>query len=501
MPQTIKVDGQIISSPQKICNQMNQHFATIGEKLAAKSTNPAQNYNHFKFFGKRNPSSIVLQPTDVYEIVEIISSLNDHKSPGYLDIPIRIIKESKYIIAGYLADSFNECIESGNYPDILKIAQVFPLHKGGSVLDLGNYRLISILFPINKVFETILRKRFSKFWDKYNLFANCQFGFRKKHSTNNAITYLNELILTELDQNKTVCGIFLDFAKAFDCVNHQILLDKLEYQGVRGNAYKLLNSYLSNRSQCTVNKEERISSGLQPISIGVPQGSVLGPFLFLVYINDLTNSCESKTILYADDSVLLCSDVSTEKLKSKYEKSFLQLENWICSNRLTLNYSKTNCVLFSNVKNLSNYDFCISTPNGPLPNNSAVKYLGVIIDHRLTWKEHARHVVQKLSTARGILCKLRHHAPQSVLLNVYYSIVYPYLYYGVTSWGCTAAKYTHRIQIEQNYIVKIITKLPFVKTKIAPLYDQLDLLRLIDIYKLEVLKFMLSFKKNSSKML
>ena len=234
---------------------MNQHFATIGEKLAAKSTNPAQNYNHFKFFGKRNPSSIVLQRTDVYEVVETISSLNDHKSPGYLDIPICIIKESKYLIAGYLADSFNECIESGNYPDILKIAQVIPLHKGRSVLDLGNYRPISILSPINKVFETILHKRFSKFWDKYNLFANCQFGCGKKHSTNNATTFLNELILTELDQNKTVCGIFLDFAKAFGCVNHQILLDKLEYQGVRGNAYKLLNSYSSNRSQCTVNKE------------------------------------------------------------------------------------------------------------------------------------------------------------------------------------------------------------------------------------------------------
>ena len=272
------------------------------------------------------------------------------------------------------------------------------------------------------------------------------------------------------------------------------MLDKLEYQGVRGNAYKLLNSYLSNRSQCTVNKEERISSGLQPVSIGVQQGSVLGPFLFLVYINDLTNSCESKTILYADDLILLCSDVSTEKLKSKCEKSFLQLENWISSSRLTLNYSKMNCVLFSNLENLSNYDFCINIPNGPLPNKSAVKYLGVIIDHRLTWEEHTRNV-QKLSTARGILSKLRHHAPQSVLLNVYYSIVYPYLYNGVTSWGSAASKYTHRIQIEQKYIVKVITKLPFVKKKIAPLYDQLDLLRLIDFYKLEVLKFMFSLKK------
>ena len=133
---------------------MNQHFATIGEKLAAKPTNPAQNYNHFKFVGKRNPSSIVLQPTDVYEIVKIISSLSDHKSPGYLDIPILIIKESKYLIAGYFEDSFNECIESGNYPNILKIAQIIPLHKGGSILGLGNYRPISILSPINRVFKT-----------------------------------------------------------------------------------------------------------------------------------------------------------------------------------------------------------------------------------------------------------------------------------------------------------------------------------------------------------
>ena len=166
------------------------------------------------------------------------------------------------------------------------------------------------------------------------------------------VGYLNELILTELDQNKTVCGIFLDFAKAFDCLNHQILLDKLEYQGVRGNGYKLLFILVKSLSQCAVIKEERISSGLQPVSIGVPQGSVLGPFLFLVYINDLTYSCESKTILYADDSVLLCSDVSTEKLKSKCEKSFLQLENWISSNRLTLKYIKTNCELFSNLKKI-----------------------------------------------------------------------------------------------------------------------------------------------------
>ena len=133
LPQTIKVDDQTFTSPEKICNKMNQHFATIGEKLAAKSINHDQSKNHLKFLGKHNLSSIVLQPTVAYEIVEIISSLNDHKSPGYLDIPIRIIKEAKFLIAEYLADSFNKSFVSGIYPDVLKIAQLIPLHKGGSI--------------------------------------------------------------------------------------------------------------------------------------------------------------------------------------------------------------------------------------------------------------------------------------------------------------------------------------------------------------------------------
>ena len=182
LPQTIKVDGQTFTSPEKICDKMNQHFATIREKLAAQSIKNDQSKIRLNFLGKRNMSSIVLQPTDAYEIIEIISSLNDHKSPGFLDIPIRIIKEAKFVIAEYLAGSFNESLVSGIYSDVLKIAQVIPLHKGGSTLELGNYRPISILSPINKIFETILHKRLSKFWEKYNLFENCQFGFIEKNT-------------------------------------------------------------------------------------------------------------------------------------------------------------------------------------------------------------------------------------------------------------------------------------------------------------------------------
>ena len=223
-----------------------------------------------------------MKPTDEYELMGLITRLNSHKTPGYLDITTILIKESKFLISNHLARLLNTCLTDGFYPDLLKITKLILLHKNGTKYELGNYRPISILSPVNKIFETIIHRRLIDFWDKYNLFTNCQFGFRKNYSTTLALAYLNELIIEKRDQNYHFCGIFMDFAKAFDCVNHKILLDKLEHYGAMGCAYALIRSYLSNRVQYTVNNEQT-SSDMLPITIGEqPQGSVLYRAIFVL---------------------------------------------------------------------------------------------------------------------------------------------------------------------------------------------------------------------------
>ena len=294
------------------------------------------------------------------------------------------------------------------------------------------------------------------FWGKYDLFTNCQFGFREKHSTNIAITYLHETILEERDANKSVCGMFLDFAKAFDCVNHKTLLDKLEHYGVRGIAPSLLFSNLSNRLQYTVNTEEQFVSQQLPILIGVPQDSVLGPFLFLVYINDFPNCCDSKMVLYTDDSVLLCSDKNIRSFQRKSET-----EKWIKSDKPSLNYKNTNAAVFFHKMH---DNFCVTTQNGTIYARDVITYLGVMIDFNLTWKTHIQKVVQKLCVAKEILNKIKCYVPQSILKNVYFGLAHPYLYCGVTSWVNAALIYTHKIQVQLNNIVKIITCISFFKT-------------------------------------
>ena len=302
------------------------------------NTSCAKNQNK-RFFGKRVLNSLYLESTDVYEVTDVISSLNPHKSLGVDDIPTKLITATKHVLSPYLSKLINYCLKNGRYFDELKIARVTPLHKGGSKSDLQNYRPISVLTSFNKIFETIIKKRLLKFWNKYNVFTATQFGFRENYSTTLAVTQFCKHIRNETDQNNNVCAIFIDLAKAFDTVNHKILLFKLEQYGIRGLANELIQDYLTNRKQYV--HANGVSSLLENINNGVPQGSVLGPILFRIYINDIVDCSNFNVTMYADDSVLTLAHKNINTIQSNLKVKIPKIDLWLIANQLSLNVNKT----------------------------------------------------------------------------------------------------------------------------------------------------------------
>ena len=332
--------GHKISDTKGITDILNKHFGTIGEDMASKFNDSSIAKDPIDFIPQEANKSILLSSTDVAEIMKLILKLDNKKACGYDHISNRILKSTVEVIAPFIVVLFNSCIKQGIFPDAYKTAHVIPLFKGGDKEDPNCYRPISLLPAIGKLLEKVVSVRVVDYFEKFNMFCPQQFGFRARFSTEYAILDINEKLLNNLDKKLSTCSIFLDLAKAFDSVSHEILLRKMEKYGIRGKALMFFKSYLSTRNQI-VSLNNTLSSSTF-VKFGVPQGSILGPLLFLIFINDLPHATKFFVRLFADDTFLCAQNENISILENEVNTELQKVHEWLVANKLTLNVKNLN---------------------------------------------------------------------------------------------------------------------------------------------------------------
>ena len=358
----------------------------------------------------------------------------------------------------------------------MKVAKVVPLFKAGEKDIFTNYRPVSLLPQFSKVLEKLFNKRLDEFIDKFEILCESQYGFRSNRSTSHAILELMENVTNALDRKQSVIGIFIDLKKAFDTINHNLLLSKLEYYGIRGLSNKWLHSYLCNRKQYVV--IEDTESDLLSVQCGVPQGSILGPKLFILYINDLANISDIlQLILFADDTNAFCAGKDVIDLTHKITDELSIMKEWFDINKLSLNVSKTKYMVFTNCK--INCEIKISINDISIERVHVTKFLGVLMDENLNWKAHINSIGTKLAKTVSVFYKVRNLLNKGSLYTLYCSLFLPYLNYCVEAWGNTYINSVKPIYLLQKKVIRIMhgvsyndhTNDLFYNSKVVKLYD------------------------------
>ena len=479
-------DGTLTSDKSIISTKFNEFCIRIGPNLAHKIPNQRESPLHF--MGQPTVNSIYLSEVTPEEIIKILQSLKNGAA-GYDGLSSSLLKMVGSLIVNPLAYICNLSLKQGVFPTELKIANVLPLYKSDDPFCFNNYRPVSLLCVLSKVFEKVMYNRLLDFLEDQKFFVNEQFGFRKLHSSYMALMILIDKLIESLDRGEYVIGIFLDFSKAFDTVDHKILLQKLYHYGIRGPAYDWFYSYLTDRKQYVT--YNGMSSNTKNVMRGVPQGSILGPLLFLVYINDLCSVCEYATpILFADDTNLFCSGKDLQTIQMEINTALTKISTWLKVNKLSLNIKKTHYMVFTRKKFRHQLDIRI---DGHLIDEvHKTKFLGVYIDNKLNWKDHVSYLIGKISKGIGMIIKARQYLNKKGLIALYYSFIYPYLIYCNHIWGCTYKSSLKKLVTLQNKIVRIIT-CSKPRDSSQPLYEQLKILKLSDINKYLIGRFMFRY--------
>ena len=460
-------DGlNVISDEVQICTIFNEYFTNVGKSLV-EGISSNGNLDPLSYMGNRCQNSFFLRETNATEVTKIFLGFTNKKT-GLNNIPIKILKKVLNIISPMLSDLFNESIKHGLFPRKLKLGRVVPIHKTGSQKLTSNYRPISTLSVLSKVFEKLLHKRITNFLTKFKLINKTQFGFQKGKCTSDAILEFLDNAYESLNNKKYLLAIFLDFSKAFDTISHDILLKKLEYMGFRGPILNILKSYLSNRKQF-VSIGGSTSETLET-TIGVPQGSTLGPLLFIIYINDMKNSLSHlKVVHFADDSTLYLDYNKNSDISPQINSELNEIKIWLMSNKLYLNVSKTKYMIISNRDGPINLNLKIG--DDLVQRIDTYKFLGVFIDDRLTFSTHTSKISSKVSQAVGMIRKMSSIVPKNILRQLHFALVYSKFNYAITAYGSACQNSIKRLSNLVNRSIKLITYKRTITQEVCNTYN------------------------------
>ena len=409
-----------------------------------------------------------------HEIEEIIQHLGSNKAGDIYNSNTNLVKLGGSVLTQIMTLLFNKSFDQGVFPSALKVSKIVPIHKGDSLFELSNYRPISLLPIFSKILEKLMYIRVIGFIERYNILYENQYGFQKGLSTEFAIHSLVNNIIQCLENKEVGFCILLDFAKAFDTVNHEILLDKLDYYGIRGITHQWFKSYLADRKQCT--EICNIQSEFGYVKHDVPQGSILGPLLFLLYINDIVlSSSICKFTLFADDTSLFYSNNNKAEGAKILNAKLSKIAEWLAANKLSLNVSKSKLLIFSKKRSIIADKGCLTenSPDDSIDSGTSdvdifingqklnevdhAKYLGALLDNKLNWSYQIDSVNMKLCKGNGLLAKIRHYVPSNILRSLYFSFMNPYIDYNLLNWDMALPTKTNVINLKIKKAVRIMS--------------------------------------------
>ena len=453
-PSNLKCGADIIADNSKMANSFNDFFANIGLKLTKSFGNLA---DHILSAGHENSKvrRFIFKEIDPTFVLDQLNGISVTKATGLDLIPAKLLKCGAPIIYRSLTHLFNMSLRTGKLPDQWKMAKVTPLFKKGSKSDMNNYRPISVLPIATKILERAVHAQLYGYLNENGLICENQSGFRSSHSTKTSLLNVVDYIFSNMDSGKLTGAIYIDLSKAFDTVDHVLLLEKLSKFGVNGLELDWMKNYLADRMQRT-NINGHLSEA-SPVQIGVPQGSILGPLFFLMYVNDLpsvTKLC--KVVLYADDTALFYAADDLQQIQNSLLSDFLLVSKWMDTNRLVLNVDKTKSMIFGTHQRLRNRNLFLNSNDINIDVVNQFKYLGVVLDQHLNWESHGNMIAESVSRRLGAIWRIRKFLDQKTCELMVKALVFPLMTYcGVVWMTCSKGMQT-KIQRLHSRAAKLV---------------------------------------------